>query len=274
MKSFTVKPAVLLFCICLLSGYQSFSDTKKVPAHAFSQIQQGISKDRLIEILGSDGKPQFTVKTNSHIYFCVSYSFEKPFIRYYFLFEDETLRSILEPPAFEVETVPYKGAKLEIRKPVNPEERMNSVLNASSLTVEEFKKSLTQKLSVKSENSNVLPAFIITAPLLGARRIIDSPELNKDYEKNDELTKRFDSRKIGLGSSKEQVQSAFGKPQKTVSYFGKEAEVFNAKPPAKVLREDRFSPVLVVFEKDKVIRIFSNDFFPQNNSGDYNGINQ
>ena len=82
------------------------------------------------------------------------------------MFENDRLTKTCEPPPFEVDIVPYKGARREIRRSVDPFRRMALVMSAKDLTGEQLEMNIRKKLAPKSTDPNILPAFIILSPML------------------------------------------------------------------------------------------------------------
>jgi hypothetical protein len=238
---------------CATSGSQP--RTVSVSSEIVINLQRGISENDLQATLDIPPTHEFTAWTPTNAIRCVSYCFRKPQLKYYFMFFDGTLVKVCEPPPFEYGFVPYKGAKLSVRKPWTPEDRMLAVLKSPDLTREAFELSLTQRdVATVSSAKNVLPAFVIVAPAWVATapiRVLGRLEVKS-------LANTFAPDKLRLGMQASEVEKRFGQPKardklddgREIRYYG-----------SPKLGVNPLLWVSVVFEDARVIRIFSDDFF-------------
>ena len=238
---------------CATSGSQprTVSVNREIVIH----LQRGISENDLQATLRTPPTHEFTARTPTNVIRCVSYCFGKPRLKYYFVFFDGTLAKVCEPPPFEYGFVPYKGAKLSVRKPWTPEERMLAVLRSLDLQGEAFEQSLTRRDVAKASRSkNVLPAFFIVAPAW----IATAPIRGLNRLQVESLADKFAPDRIHLGMQASEVEKRFGDPKTTDNLDdGREIRYYGSPK----LGVNPLLWVSVVFEGDRVIRIFSDDFF-------------
>lgn len=220
-------------------------------------LKIGISKEQLETMLGTKGTHQFTVQEGSNCYLCLSFSFEKPYISYYFLLRNGCLQSMMPRPPPEMERIPYKNTFREVQRPLDVEKRVRLIIHEKGLSGMELVESVRKALPEGTSSLNVLPAFIVTAPLW----LMAAKDIKNDYDRNKELAERFDPLKLDVGLSNAQVQMALGNPIKVIGSGDRTVCLYGSDEPLRVSPVCRFSWVAVTFEGGKVTRIFSNDLF-------------
>ncbi len=263
MNPLTIPSSALAACLLLCGCGRA--EQKGLEAGGAPQIQEanilslreGITRNEVETILGGPGHYQFSARMATNDYFCVSYSFEKPYVYYYFLFRSNSLVKILPPPAFDVELELYDDFFREIQKPCNAEKRIETVLLGNKLSPGELVGSLRASLSKNSETFSVLPALIITAPLFA----IKSEARRLNYEKNASLTKYFDPAKTKLGDTEDSLISKYGQPLTLITGGATHTYQFGSNERLTVNPAHRFSGVAVVAENGLVTRVFCHDFF-------------
>jgi hypothetical protein len=168
------------------------------------------------------------------------------------------LEKILTPPAFDLQLEPHDdGFFREETKPWSPEKRLGRVLEGVEISPPELVAALQKQLSQKTQTFNVLPALILTAPLLAK-----NAEARKlDYERNASLAKQFDPAKTKLGDREQGLGAKYGPPLTVVTNGGTNVYQFNLDVRLNVNAGHRFSGLSVVTESGKVTRIFSRDFY-------------
>jgi len=241
-------------------------------------LSLGMSQAEISENLKGTGMYQFSCLMETNVINCVSYSFGDRLIRYFFLFKNERLISILDPSllyidAFEEKPNPnpkYPGTKIEIRKPWKDEDFMIGVLKAETMSPETLSVQIKTRLEKKKNRKtsyNVLPAFVILAPLI-------IPDMMARNKKDEAWLNKFDPFKIKIGAKREDVEAVFGKPLFVAQHAGAN-RVTHAYGPAELLWRDKTRVRLgsinkrfweaVVYENDVAIRVFSNDLFNDEN---------
>jgi len=220
-------------------------------------LRKGISPNEVEMTFGGPGQHQFSARLATGDYFCVSYSFDRPYVYYYFLFRGDALEKILAPPSFDVDLVPYKDRYREIQKPFNAEKRIETVLQSGELSPAELIVALSTALSQKKETFNVLPALIAASPALAknaeARRLA--------YEKNAVLAKQFDPGQVKLGDTEDSLVPKYGPPLTLATNGATHMYQFGSDVPLNINSAYRFSGVSVMTENGLVTRIFCHDFF-------------
>lgn len=246
-----------------IAGASTVAEAATPPALAVSQIDavaelpRGMSLDHLRALLGQEPRHQFTSRVGASEYLCVSYAFGEPHARLYFVFKEGKLEKIMEPPPSPTRTVPYQGAWGQQRLPVDPEVRVAEVMQAGDMSGQPLRASLAARLPKGGKSFNVLPAFGVLAPHFAATE----PLRRKQYRRNEQLAKHFDARKVRLGDSREQVDSAFGPPLQTTQAGGRTVCVYGSTEPLPMVSPPYlFSPIDVHFESGRVVALFSNDF--------------
>ena len=225
-------------------------------------LRHGVGINQVLRLLGGPGEHQFSARLEDGDFECVSYSFEKPFVRYYFVFTSGGLRSIVKPPVFEVEQRPYRGVSREVKKPIQPEKRIFEVLAAEALFGDRFVAALEgdlSKLPGHKRSFNVLPAFLLTSKEFA--RADDKVEAA--YRRNALLAEKFNPAKVKLGDKEDVLRSLYGTPLNVIESEGQTTRTyrFGSNEPLRVNPAHRFSGVAVVVEKEAVVRVFSHDFF-------------
>jgi hypothetical protein len=171
---------------------------------------------------------------------------------------------LASPPAeFEYKPGGYEGRPVQVPKSFEAEEKLGKVLKLPDLSREEIAQRLKQAAALESEaakekwSANVLPAFIITAPVW----IAISPAIARDHSKAAKLVEKFDPLKINLGMNVREVNSMYGEPVRQYEKGNGILHVYGVELP--VYATSQFDPVwlAVQFEGDKVTRVFSHRFF-------------
>lgn len=235
-------------------------------------LRLGLSQKDVSEKFKGSGTHQFSARQGSNAFHCVSYSFGERLIRYYFLFKNDQLVSILDTRPFFANAFtskPYPkvpGTRIEVRKPWKAEDFMRGILEAKTLSPKAFSSQIKARLeenSGRKRSYNVLPAFLILAPLIIPHAIAE----NKKYEA---WLRAYDPFKIKIGTTRGKVETAYGKPHFIVQHNGSDRET-HAYGPSELLRRDKTRLYLgpwnkrfwisVVYENDVAVRVFSNDLF-------------
>src|SRR5688572_31515267 len=91
------------FCVSSASG-QTSSEPVRVSVNVLTNLARGISLDEFAKQLGVKPTHQFTARLGSNELTCVSFQFERPRGRLYFLFASGKLTAIQDTPKVEFET--------------------------------------------------------------------------------------------------------------------------------------------------------------------------
>ena len=243
---------------------QDQAGLRQMPVSVLTNLQRGISLDHLTELTGIQPQHQFTTKDGANEVSCIKLSFERPRGFFYFVFQDNKLLAIKERPAVEYETKTHNGKPWQVPKPVDAEARMTKVIQGRDLSHDEIIKKLEEwamneaVASTGKEPLNILPAFIITSPLMLAK----SPAIARANSKAEQLAERFDALKVELGFSPDETKRLFGDPVRRVA-AGTNAVicVYGSDLPPDASVHNPTVWVSVEYREGKAVRVFSHDFF-------------
>ncbi len=256
--------AKVLIVACFLTAIHSsiaetkFVQTNHVSLSAFSNMRRGISVNEVQQLLKSPGEHQFTALHENLEYLCRYFLFDEPRVSFYLIFTNNHLKAVVDRPKTEFDRVPYKGSFREIPKPVDSENQMQSVLTANDLSKTEIEDRMRNAIPKGKESLNILPAFIILAPLFALK----AGEINQDYRRNKQFAEKFDPLKVKLGSSPKDLEAVFGTPFRTKEISpGEWVQIYGSDVPLRINPSARFSWVSAVFENGKVTRVFSHLLF-------------
>jgi len=251
---------ILILALVLCAGARG----AEISLDRLSVLTNGLPMSDVEAVLGTNWQHQFTARTGTNVYLCVSYHFQYPFIYYYFLFRDTQLSKICLPPTFDTEVVERNGMRVEVRKPLDPELRVSTVINAEGITTQELRSGIHERLQKKiaGENAGILPAIILTSPLLVPSKLIERPEVKREYQRNQELAEHFDPMKMKPGKLLKEARDVYGREvlskqlsaEKSVFCWGGDERLPKVKP------EHRYSPVCALVESNQIQQIYSHDF--------------
>ena len=243
------------------------SDTRKAALDALiariTKINKGVVSQEVEKAFKSKGEHQFTVKKYGKTYSCFSYLagqeyWSKRAAEYYCIYEDDKLYSIIIPPEFEYDRIPYRGATSEVKKPLDPDKRINNSFSAANLINDGLIESLKKRFPKKSSSSNL-------GPLVGVMQLL-SGQAKKEKEKDDfkraKLEQKYDSTKIKIGMSLSEVNQILREPkyihkkeEKSICVYGEKA-TFTYYP-------YNFSWIAVEFDSERVARVLRRDLFDE-----------
>jgi len=241
----------------------------KVPSGQKLPLKIGALREDVREHFSGNGTHQFTAKVEADTYTCTSYSFSKSFIKYYFVFKNDRLISILNPGQFFVwETKPHPtlpSSVVEVQKPWNDEKRMQNIIAVDTMSPQAFAQELDKKIEKdrkKKKSYNVLPAYVILAPLLVPQAIARNMR-----EKG--WLRQYDPFKIKLGAKRSEIESVYGRSHFVRKHSGANRETHAYGPMADLFRDAKQLNLglnkkfwtAVVYEGDVAVRIFGNDLF-------------
>jgi len=249
-----------------------------VQAEETGSLSFGVSRMDVASHFKTAGTHQFSLLQGSNILRCVSHSFGEPFIRYYFLFKNERLIALLDTEpffadAFETKPNPnpkYAGTQISVRKPWRAEDFMANITEAKSLSPHQMSEQIKTRLERakgQTKEYNVLPAFVMLAPLI-------IPDMIARNAKHEAWLREYDPLKVELGARRTSVATTYGKPQFVVQHdrSGRETHAYG---PSELLWRDKtrvyLGPlnkrfwVAVVYENDVAVQVLSNDLFNDDN---------
>lgn len=276
---------VILFLSIAFVGCQTSGVARD---KSIEDLDPQISRAGLEEFFGYQGRFQFLAEVDGHTYECVSFPFVEEYNYYHFVFRDDALNGIHNAYEFrEYETEPFRGARREVEKTWEDEERLNKIIRADDIGIDGL---ATRLETFRKENEgakgrgslNLWPIAIASVAFLPAAAVGNVKRNNKEQS----WLSDFDPRKIALGMSEEQVQRLMGNPTFRIEVFDQltlafgpdetlliraaqeeirleEAARFWSRPKDRILLDhDKVHLwVAVVIEDGKVTRIFSDELF-------------
>lgn len=237
-----------------------------VPEKTLLGITNGTSLDSLRSEVGIAARHEFTVEETNGNYTLITCCFSGGDNALWLLFHDKILIKIVEPFSFPelVETYPYQGTTASRRKlwdidgPVQA--GINAkVIDAPALTHDQIIDYLRPDTNTTSGSWNVFPAFLLSGFLWKA-----APQIEKDYETNEELSKRYDGCQASLGMSAEDIEKLYGKPlQVFTTKNGETARIYGDTRHLEFINSLlAFTGMAVVSDaKGHVTAIYSDGFF-------------
>lgn len=229
----------------------------------FDNIKKGALANEVETVFRSIGKHQFTVERDGKAYSCFSYYIGKEYwakraAKYYCVYENSFLERIVVPPPFEYDYIPYKNGTRGIRKPIDPDKRINETFRAKNLLNQGLIDSLIERFPEKSSSLNL-------GPLIGILGIFsDAGEKRKEKDdfKREKLEKKYNSAAIKLGMNIADIKAVLGSAKdihnqnsKLVRVYGEEATF--------IYYPYSLPWIAVEYENEKVIRVLTRDFFDQ-----------
>jgi hypothetical protein len=237
---------------------------------SLASLDLGMSRATLEDDAGVKGQHQFRVKHDNSVYECASFAFVSRFNQYYFLFRDGSLASIHRMGDFYKSHIIIKdGKRLSVQIPWNTSDRIEEVLDASGLTIDDFQKDLEEyaasKNSRRSPSLNLWPIAIAMAPYYP----VAAAGKSKQNMKERRWMEEFDPGDVLLGGTESDAVESFGKPTfkmktdtGTLLSFGPDETFWKRDSEKAQLRDgvERFW-VSVEIEKDKIVGVYSDGFF-------------
>lgn len=214
------------------------------------ELKRGISFGQFTNGHGVPPIHEFTVRRGSNIVRCVSQYLDKPFQQYYFVFVDNRLTTVCEPPLFDrYMIVPYQGGQREVRKPWKPEEGVEQVMQSKDLAGTALAESIVRRRRLPDKGSGQFPPSFVSLVTPGLERA------NKAVEA---VAQVFDPFKVALGDGLEMVDSKYGNSQHTETLANRNERRCYGSPRHGVNIKVW---LMVGFREGKVVEIFSDDFF-------------
>ena len=261
--------SMMITCLCILPIFQCASE--EITDNS-ANIIYSMSSNELKDLLGDSWQLQFKVLLENIEYECISYSFVYDYNRYYFLFSDKGLQSIqYELTIRKTKTVYQDGVKHSIEVPWISEDRINIMLNTPPLSTNDFLGQVEQlqerKASKESKGSswNLWPISILSVPFLPLAVVNESV----NNTKHNKWKKRFNPSSVALGDTESESIGKLGNPtfriiedNRCTLAFGPKKTFRNRKPKKISLKRgvEKFW-VSIVLEDDKVVSIYSDNFF-------------
>jgi len=187
-----------------------------------STLNVGSEIQDVQKAFGSKGEHEFTIQRNDSKYMCLgfpvgkNYSWTGAYQRYYNIFENDGLYTIVKSPSFEYDIkINEKGYRISRRKPVIPEKRVETGFAAKNLIGKDLFKSFQDNFPRRTSCSNLGPMIPLLTVLGPVSVVTNSPgKLFHDIEINN-LKDKYDPLKINIGMSPSEVDSILSKPNHT-----------------------------------------------------------
>ena len=226
----------------------------------FEHIENGVSAEEVEEAFLDKGKHQFTIQNNGDIYFCFSYFMGKEYwskraAPYYAVYNNDRLHYLLDSPEFEYEYVPYQGALKEIKKPVDPDERITSVFASENLLDVGIEDSFRKRYPKKSSSQNL-------GPMIGFLNEFSNTATNakkEDDRKRVRYGRKYNSSKIQIGMNSTDVTDILKTPKHKKVLDGKIVNIYGEDVTFRYYPY-HFEWISVEYNNDKVIRVLRRDF--------------
>ena len=252
---------VLFFGVCVIPTVWAQVSTERrevtnVPLEALRNLTAGMRESDVETELGKRGNHQFSAQWSNSVIRCVAYHQCNVYGKYYLVFTNRCLSAICDPPRKEMVRVPYRGSWLNKSILGDPEVRISRVLESTNLLGTAF--GVASKRDGKANRSidpGLTAAYALTKSLCAGNA--REKERAKTYAT---LLDKYDPYKIELGTDILAVEQRLGTPQITLS-LGMETEMRYYGSIEYGLRACReLMWLAVVYDKGKVIRVFSEDF--------------
>jgi len=257
---------VLYGCTSRYRHINSMVKRLTVPEKTFLAITNGTSLDMVRNTFGIAASHSFTVAETGGNYTLISC-----FVRnadgpsFWLLFRDKMLFKIIKPFSFPelIETYPYRGTTATRAKSWDIDDpaingSITKIIDASALTRDEIVNDLKPYSGAGMEPLNILPAFLLSGYLWRGL-----PQLEKGYEINEELSKRYDGCRANLGMNTEDIEKLYGKPLRIfTTKNGETARIYGDTRYLDINSLIAFTGMAVVSDsKGHVTAIYSNGFF-------------
>jgi hypothetical protein len=249
-----LTPAIILsmVCGCRAAGTNNVED---ITPEALLNVKRGISQRQLETTFGVAARHEFTTSRNGTTVRCVSCQFASFHLRYYFVFTNDALQKIIQPPRFEHELSPVEKGTRAVWKSHDPQERVDVVLQAPDLDEEGITASIQRRYKPKTPD-NALPGAIIAgvigAPVALVRGAVENREIKA-------LADKFDPYRVRLEMPLAEVEQVFGEPRLVEKLPGDSDMRYYGS--TKLGTQNPLLWVSVVFRDDKAVEVFSDDFF-------------
>jgi len=186
-----------------------------VSEKTFLTITNGETLDTITNVFGLAARHVFTVAEADGNYIlinCFVPDADGP--SFWLLFRNKILVKTIKPFSFPelLETYPYEGTTATRIKSWDIDDpgivgRIRTIIDAPAMTHDQVIDDLRPCKNTTSGSWNVFPAFLLSGFLWKA-----APQIEKDYETNEELLKHYDGCQINLGVSADDIEKLYGKP--------------------------------------------------------------
>jgi hypothetical protein len=231
-------------------------------------LQYGMTREAVDDAVWGDDEHQFSADIDGTVYDCyrVDFGKQRAGAWYYFVFEDGKFVSAVGiMQFFEWRDIERDGMRISEQVPWEPEDRMRRIIAADPIPLDQLKIEVATKLNERrksrSFHSNLGPAIPFLMPIFIGIAIREVPKTIR-------WKNHFDSKRIGLGMSREDVDSIFGSPVFIVPAALGETRAYGPRESLGRSRgQVRLSPyyaeywVAVVFEDGGTTRVFSGNLF-------------
>lgn len=213
------------------------------------KLKRSISFVQFTNGLGQQPIHEFTVRRGSNVVRCVAHYFDKPFQSYYFVFVDDRLTMVCEPPPFDYTTVPYQNARREVRKPWTPEQRVEQVMQSKDLTGTALTESIARRQRPPVTGPGQFPPGFVS---------LVTPVLERANKAVEAVAQKFNPYKARLGDSLETMEEQFGPSHHSETLTnGHQRRCYGSPKHGVNIR----AWMMIGFSEGKVVEVFSDDFF-------------
>lgn len=248
----------------LISGCQT--NPKRVP-----DLHYGMTYEAVDDAIWGEDEHQFSADVDGAVYDCfyVEFGRERARAWYYIVFENgKFLSTVGIMQFFEWEVIDHGNSKSERQAPWDPEDRMRRIIAAEPIPLDQLKTEVATKLDERrksrSFHSNLGPAIPFLLPIVAGIAIREVPKTVQIVH----WRNHFDSERVRLGLTREEVDRIFGPPVFTIPGSSGETCAYGPRESLEQLRgQVRLLPsdgdywVAVVFEDGTVSRVFSSYLF-------------
>jgi hypothetical protein len=250
----TLAPLLMLLAGCSSRTAGTINESGISPQILLT-VRRGASQKQLETMLGVPARHEFTVSSDHMAIRCVSYQFPSFYLKYYFVLTNDALEEIILPPRYEHELSPWEQGKRAVWKSANPQERVEVVLHATDLDQEGITDSIERRYRPEKFD-NALPAAAIAGVVAAPVALVRGQTENREIKV---LAETFDPYRVHLGMPLAAVEQMFGAPRLIEKLeSGSETRYYGS---PKLGTQNPLLWVSVVFNDEKAICVFSDDFF-------------
>jgi hypothetical protein len=276
MKKIIIIPIMIYifsvgFFLSGCTGQKIDTGQVSIKPKAILNLPLNASQKEIFDQLGTLGKHQFSVIRNGDTYTLTSFdlvldSNQKEITSTcWMLLKNRTFWKFIPViPFTKIETYPYMGTTATRRASweVKDNSRIDKCLEAKAITAEALRKKWDKKRAAliqtkQKGESNVLPAFLLT----GFFSKDNLAKIQRDYDHNKRLMKKYDPYKIRIGDSEETIERQFGKPKTTANLSdGRTVKLYGENVELGVNYAHHFSWIAIQYENNQATKILSHGF--------------
>lgn len=240
-------------------------------------LPRGEQRREIEKIIGSEGEPLFTALIDGDALLAVQYSYLRPWNRYAFIYCQDRLRRIIQPPEYEYDRRPitegeFAGSFVSVRRPVDLEPYLARFLESEDLAGEALLYALEfdrdSEARGKRGESNLGPIPYIFVPLTLPILAISSPVWIADEIGAASFARKHDVRKAPLGGSASDADRIYGSPHEVWRSDDRELRLYGEKPKIDEYGVREFSGVAIILDDDRITRVLGSRFLNGTHAAD------